>query len=132
MPDAKFTLEESLDTTKQMAVRRTYTKATGGKPKSLFPVSVDAVTNTLSLLPLTQPASIALESPLKMTLARDGDSIVQKPKQRQIRKTSSGIQKFRVNKFNASDHAKKAYKRATSWYAKELNKTNGLSSYQIF
>ena len=44
MRAVKFTLEESLNTTKQMAVRRAYTKATGGKPKSLFPVSVDAVT----------------------------------------------------------------------------------------
>ena len=43
MRTAKFTLEESTDRTKQMANRRTY-KATGGKPKSLFPVSVDAVT----------------------------------------------------------------------------------------
>ena len=44
MRAAKFTLEESTDRTKQMAVRRAYNKATGGKPKSLFPVSVDAVT----------------------------------------------------------------------------------------
>ena len=64
MRAAKFTLEESVDTTKQMAVRRAYTKATGGNPKSLFPVSVDAVTNTSSLSPLTQPTatSITLES----------------------------------------------------------------------
>ena len=66
-----------------------------------------------------------------MTPVSDGDSIVPRPKQRQVRKTSSGMQKFRVNKFDASDHAKKAFKRATSWYAKELDKTNGLSSYQI-
>ena len=46
MRAAKFTLEESLNTTKKMAVRRAYTKAIGGKPKSPFPVSVDAVTNT--------------------------------------------------------------------------------------
>ena len=90
----KFTLEESTDTMKQMAVRRAYTKATGGKPKSPFPVSVDAVTNTSSISPLTQPTatSITLKSPQEMTPARDGDSIVPKPKQRQIQKTSSGMQ----------------------------------------
>jgi hypothetical protein len=41
------------------------------------------------------------------------------------------MQKFRINKLAASDHAKRALKRATSWYAKELKKTGGLSSYQI-
>ena len=61
MRAAKFTLEESLDRTKQMDVRRAYTKATGGK-KSL--------SSQYQLMPLP-------------------------------------------------------------WYAKSLNKTNGLSSYQI-
>jgi len=61
MRATKFTLEESTDTMKQMAVRRAYTKATGGK-KSL--------SSQYQLMPLP-------------------------------------------------------------WYAKELNKTNGLSSYQI-
>ena len=137
MRAVKFTLEESLNTTKQMAVCRAYTKAIGGKTKSPFPVSVDAVTNTLSLLPLTQPTptSRTSVSQLEMTPcpppARDGDSIVRKPKPRQIRKTASGMQKWRVNKFDASNHEKRAFKRATSWYAEELEKKNGLSSYQI-
>ena len=41
------------------------------------------------------------------------------------------MQKFRINKLAASDHANCALKRATSWYAKELKKTNGLLSYHI-
>jgi hypothetical protein len=41
------------------------------------------------------------------------------------------MQKFRINKLAASDHAKRALKRATLWYAKETKKTGGLSSYQI-
>ena len=55
MRAAKFTLEESSNTTKQMAVRRAYTKAIGGKTKSPFSVSVDVAANTSSLLPLTEP-----------------------------------------------------------------------------
>ena len=54
-----------------------------------------------------------------------------KPKQRLIRKSAGGVQKFRINKLEASDHAKCALKRATKWYAKEKNKTGGLSSLQI-
>ena len=55
MHAVKFTVEESLDPTKQQAVRRAYTKAIGGKKKSPFPVLVDTTANTLSLLPLTEP-----------------------------------------------------------------------------
>ena len=36
-----------------------------------------------------------------------------------------------MNKFDASNHETRAFKRATSWYAEELEKKNGLSSYQI-
>jgi len=133
MRTAKFTLEESLDRTKQMAVHRAYTKATGGQKKSPIPESVDAETNTLAPSTLTQPTvtSTTLESPQQMTPVSDGDSIVPRPKQRRVRGTAAAMQKFRVNKFDVNDHAKKAFKRATSWYAKELDKTDGLSSYQI-
>ena len=69
MRAAKFTLKESLDTTKQMAIRRAYAKAIGGKTKSPFSVSVDAAANTLSLLPLTEPtpATRTSVSQLEMT-----------------------------------------------------------------
>ena len=140
MRAVKFTLKESLNTTKQMAVRRAYTKAIGGKTKSPFSVSVGVADNTSSLSPLTEeptPTTRTSVSQMEMTPspchARDGESIVRKPKPkpRQIRKTASGMQKWRVNKFDASHHEKRAFKRATSWYAKELQKCNGLSSYQI-
>ena len=55
MRAVKFTLKESLNTTKQMAVRRAYTKAIVGKTKSPFSVSVDVADNTSSLSPLTEP-----------------------------------------------------------------------------
>ena len=42
MRAVKFTLKESLDMTKQMAVRWAYAKVIGGKTKSPFSVSVDA------------------------------------------------------------------------------------------
>ena len=52
----KFTLKESANATKQMAVRRAYTKAIGGKMKSPLPaVSIDASANTSTLSPLTEP-----------------------------------------------------------------------------
>ena len=112
MRAVKFTLKESLNTTKQMAVRRAYTKAIGGKTKSPFSVSVDVAANTLSLSPLTEPTPTTRTSVSQMEMtpsprpARDGDSIVRKPKPkpRQIQKTASGMQKWRVNKFDASHH----------------------------
>ncbi len=45
---------------------------------------------------------------------------------------ASGMQKWRVNKFDSSDHNKRAFKWATSWYDRELQKGSaGLSSYKI-
>ena len=41
------------------------------------------------------------------------------------------MQKFWINKLTASDHAKGALKRETTWYAKEKNKTGGLPLLQI-
>ena len=41
------------------------------------------------------------------------------------------MQKFRINKLASSDHAKRAFKRATRWYAQEKNVPGGLSSRQI-
>ena len=127
MRAVKFTLEESSDATKQMAVRRAYTKAIGGKTKSPFPESVDAVTNNSSLSPLTQPTPTSRTSVSRVEMTSCSPPVhdgVRKPKPRQIRKTASGMQKWRVNKFDASDHEKRAFKRATSWYAKELEKKN--------
>ena len=62
----------------------------------------------------------------------DDVEIQLKSKARQIRNTASGMQKWRVNKFDSSDHNKRAFKRATSWYDRELQKGKaGLSSYEI-
>ena len=137
MRAVKFTPEESENPTKQQAVRRAYNKTIGGKNKSPFPVSVDTAATTSSMSPMTEPTpttrtSVAqLETTPPQHSECDGDIIVRKPKPRQIRKTASGMQKWRVNKFDATAHEKRAFKRATSWYAQELEKKNGLSSYEI-
>jgi hypothetical protein len=41
------------------------------------------------------------------------------------------MQKARVNKLAQSDFAKRALKRVTKWYAREVKKEDGLSSYEI-
>ena len=51
MGAAKFTLDESSNAAKQMAVRRAYAKAIGGKTKSPFPVSVDTTCIPASQIP---------------------------------------------------------------------------------
>ena len=54
-----------------------------------------------------------------------------KPKQKLIRKSARGMQKFEINKLAASDHAKRGYKRAMRWYAQEKDKPSVLSLHQI-
>ena len=54
-----------------------------------------------------------------------------KPKLKVIRRLAGGMQKFQINKLSASDHAKRALKRATRLYAQEKNKPGGLSLRQI-
>jgi hypothetical protein len=53
-----------------------------------------------------------------------------KPKAKQIRHTATGMQKWRVNKFDLPEHSKRAFQWATSWYDREVQKgKDGLSSY---
>ncbi len=62
----------------------------------------------------------------------DNVEIQLKPKARQIQNTAPGLQKWRVNTFDLSDHNKRAFKRAMSWYDWELQKGKaGLSLYKI-
>ena len=121
MRAVKFTLKESANATKQMAVRRAYTKAIGGKKKSPLQVSVDASANTSPLSPLTEPTPTTRTSTAQLeTTPPHPDGIVaQQPKPRQVRMTASGMQKWRMNKFDATGHAKRAFKRATRWYSKD-------------
>ena len=123
-----------------MTIRRSFAK----KPPPDIIDTATAATTTVSPLttvrgdPSTQGTTTTPRTPPRTPTTPttpttpDGTRATQpKPKQRLIRKSAGGMQKFRINKLAASDHAKRALKRATSWYAKELKKTGGLSSYQI-
>ena len=134
MRASKFTLAKSLNPAKQMAVRRAYEKAIGSKTKAPITVSITTKSTGSSLSLLSEsPRTKSTAKTGTQTPERHDDAKIQlKPKARQIRNTASGMQKWRVNKFDSSDHNKRAFKRATSWYYRELQKGNaGLSSYEI-
>ena len=59
MRAAKFTLEESLDTTKQMAVRSASENAANGKRIALPPNLVEAPTAALTVFPMTLQSAAA-------------------------------------------------------------------------
>ena len=145
MRACKFTLDESENRSKQMTIRRSLAaqKATGGKVAPPPPYVIDTVTAAATtVLPLTNqmstvrggpsmPTTTPPRTPTTPTTPGGTRPTWPKPKQRLIRKSAGGRQKFRINKLAASDHAKCALKIATNWYAKEKNKTGGLSSLQI-
>jgi hypothetical protein len=54
-----------------------------------------------------------------------------RPKQKLIRKLAGGMQKFWIIKLAASDDAKRALKRATTWYAQEKDKPGRLSRIRL-
>jgi hypothetical protein len=140
---SKFTVAESQNLAKQMAVRRTYEKATGGKTKASHPILVDLSTAGMSTVsPLTiqtmsanatTSQELSLSPPLMPPTPGDMLSTRSKPKAKLIRKNSRAMQKVWINKLSKSkwDFAKRAVKRATKWYAQEKNKPGGLLSYQI-
>jgi hypothetical protein len=130
----KFTLEESLNTAKQMAFRRAYEKAIGAQKNVPSAVSVTKSKRTgSSLSPMTELTATTASAAPQTPVQDDGaDVVIQpKPKPGQIRNTASGMQKRRVNKFDATDHSKRAFKRAMSWYKREQEKSYGLSSREI-
>jgi hypothetical protein len=138
---SKFTVAESQNPAKQMAVHRAYGKATGGKTKASCPNLVDLSTaGTSTVSPLTNQTTSANAmtsqvlslSPPSTPPTPGGLQLTRlKPKAKLIRKNSWAMQKVRINKLSKWDFAKRAVKRATKWYAREKNKPGGLSSYQI-
>ena len=120
-----------------MTIRRSFAKKA---PPNIIDTAT-AATTTVSLLttvrgdPSTQETTMPLPrtppprtptTPTTPTTPGGMRATEPKPKQRLIRKSAGGMQKFQINELAASDHAKRALKRATSWYAKELKKTGGL------
>jgi hypothetical protein len=132
MRACKFSLEESLHPAKQMAVRRSFAKASAGKAVAP-PDVIDALTvGTMTVSPLTNQTSVVRGHPsTPSTMPRTPTTTRPKPKPKLIRKSAGGMQKFRINKLATSDHAKRVLKRATRLYAQEKDKPGGLSLRQI-
>jgi hypothetical protein len=139
MHATKFTLKESEDTAKQMAVRRAYQKAVTANSNAPSAVLVN---RSLSLLlPLTDTvvassaaAATSVSSMRDSTTPRSPCTpsvVVPQPKEKQIQKTARAMQKHCVNKLAKSEHMKSALKRASTWYTREQDKSDGLSSYEI-
>jgi hypothetical protein len=136
MRACKYTLEESTDQSKQMAIRRSFAKATGGKLVPPPDVIDAATAATTTVSPLTNLTSMVRgpstpTTPRMPTTPGGMRTTRPKPKPKLIRKLAGGMQKFRINKLVALDHAKRALKRATKWYAQEKDKPDGLSLRQI-
>ncbi len=113
-----------------MAIRCSFAKATSCKLKAPSIVINVLTAATMTVLPLTTQTSTVRGLPSTPTTPRmpttpttPGDTrpTRPRPKQKLIRKSAGGMQKFRINKLAASDHAKRALKRATKWYAQENN-----------
>ncbi len=120
---SKFTVAESQNLAKQMAVCRAYEKATSGKTKASHPNLVNMLTaGTLTVSPLrnqTTSANVMTSqelslSPPSMPLTPGGLLLTRsKPKAKLIRRNSWAMQKVRINKLSKWDFAKRAVKRAT-------------------
>jgi hypothetical protein len=138
---SKFTVAESQNPAKQMAVCRAYEKATSGKTKASRPNLVGLLTaGTSTVSPLTNQ-TISANATTSQELSLSPPSMPQtpggllltrsKPMAKLMRKNSRVIQKVQINKLSKWDFAKCAVKRAKKWYAREKNKPGGLSGYQI-
>jgi hypothetical protein len=106
MRASKFSLDESRDAAKQMAVRRAYGKASGGKATHHPPNQVETLSATTSTLsPLTnspqrlQMVSLQLSTPRRSPRKLPSPKL--KPKPRLIRKSLRAMQKARVNKLSS-------------------------------
>ena len=128
MRACKFSLNKSESRSRQMMIRRSFAKKA---PPDIIDTATAATTTVSPLTtvrgdPSTQattpPPPRTPTTPTTPTTPGGTRATQPKPKQRLIRKSAGGMQKFRINKLAASDHAKRALKRATSWYAKELKK----------
>jgi hypothetical protein len=87
----------------------------------------------LSVSPLMDPTTAASVAEPEIFGGGDANTLLllPQPKQKQIRLTASGMQQWRINKFDTTEHAKPTFKRVTNWYAREKEKEGGLSSYTV-
>jgi hypothetical protein len=139
MRASKFSLAESSDPARQMAVRRAYGKVVTGSTTTQPPPNLVNMTSagTSTVSPLTNSPQLQLAASSQVSTPRRSPgglpSLMSKPKPQLTRRNSRAMQKVRVNKLAQSEFAKRALKRATSWYARELQKPehSRLSSYNI-
>jgi hypothetical protein len=133
MRACKYTFDESASRSKQMAIRRSFAKATGGELVAPPDVILAAVTATMTTVsPLTNQTSVVrgpstppttTTTTTRMATTPGGTRTTwPRPKPKLIRKLAGGMHKFRINKLATSDHAKRALKRATKLYVQEKDK----------
>ena len=125
MRATKFTLKESEDTSKQMAVRRAYQKAVNAPSAVLVNRRSSSDVSPLTDTVVASSAAASASSRSQTSTASKPRSppctppVVPKPKERLIRKTARAMQKHRFNKLAKSEHMKSALKRASTLYARE-------------
>ena len=130
MRACKFSLNESESRSRQMTIRLSFAKKA---PPNVIDTATAATTTVSPLTNLTSTVRGPSTPTTPRTPTTPGGTRTTrpKPKPKLIRKLAGGMHKFRINKLAASDHAKRALKRATKWYAQEKDKPDGLSLRQI-
>ena len=112
MRACKFSLDESINIMKQMEVRQSFAKATGGNAVALSPNVIDTTVGTLKVLPLTNQTtavrccgtpmtpttppmttSTPPRTPTAPTTPGGTQTTRPKPKQKLIRKSVGALQK---------------------------------------
>ena len=93
----------------------------------LYPKTLGSGTYTLASS-LSPPPSIGFATSVKSPFSSVSSPSYPPPKDKQIRKTSTGQQQDRSNKKHQKNHHKLAHKRATTIYAEEKVKSNGKSA----
>ncbi len=139
----KISLAESSNQSEQQAICRAYKESikkrdTASSRRQEIVLSSPLTTvspltgDTTSTAVVTAGGNSTSQPPSTPTTpgSRQALRLKQKPKLHLTRKNMRAMQKHRVNKLAISDYMKRAFKRATSWYSRELKKPNGKSSYE--
>ncbi len=139
-----FTLAESSNLAKRQAIRRAYKEAMKKRDAASSSREIVLSSPSKTLSPLTSDTATAAvtaggdstssqppSTPTTPGSRRSSPRLKQRPKLHVTRKNARAMQKHRVNKLATSDFVKRAFKRATSWYSREVKKPNGKSSYEI-
>jgi hypothetical protein len=129
-----FTLAESSNLAKRMAIRRAYKEAMKKRDAASYSREIVLSSPLKTISPLTGDTgstavvtaggnSTSQQPPSTPTTPGSRQSPRLKPKLHLTWKNARAMQKHRVNKLATSDFVKRAFKRATSWYSREMKKT---------